>query len=85
MVSLGSQSSVEYGINKIFEFSFFIGSYRGFKLCEKLLFLFTFSVFLTKFLSILLKYVKTVNCTVNDFVSKDKVGLLSCSIRVFCL
>ena len=40
---------------------------------------------LTKFLSIVLKYVKIVNDSVIEFISKYKGGLLNCSVRVFWL
>ena len=46
-------------------------------------FLFTFSVFLIEFSSILLKYVKLVSCSIIAFISKDREGLLNCSIRIF--
>ena len=34
---------------------------------------------------ILLKYIKIVNCSNNNFISTDRGKLLNCSIRVFCL
>ena len=48
VVSLKSPASVEYGIKKIFQFSFFTGSYWGLKFCEHLTVLFTFSVVFAK-------------------------------------
>ena len=33
----------------------------------------------------MLKFVEIVNCSVNDFISKDIGGLLNCSIRVLWL
>ena len=47
------------------------------------LFLFTFSKFLTKFLSTLLKHVKSVNSSGIDFIIEDRGGLLNCSIPNF--
>ena len=36
------------------------------------------------FSSILAKYVAIVNCSVIDFISKERGGLLNCSIWVYC-
>ena len=73
-------------INRFFQFSLFIGSYRGLRFgdCYRL-FLFIFKVFLTTFSSFLLKYVTIVNFSVVDFFSKYKGVLLNCLIQVLWL
>ena len=78
---------------RFFQFSLFIKSYRGLKFRKNFETYFIcfihiwikFSSILTKFSSILLKYVKFVNSSVIDLISKDRGGLLNCSIRVFSL
>ena len=47
------------------------------------LFFSTFSVFLTKFLLILIKHAEIVNCSDIEFISKERVGFANCYIRVF--
>ena len=70
MVSLENLSSVLF-----FQLSVFICSYRDLNFVNlrriSAVFIHLW-LFLTKFSSILLQYVKTVNCSVIDFISKDR-------------
>ena len=76
LVSIESLSSVEYGIKKIFLFSFLTGSYRGLNFWEKRVnsvdFYSHFSEFLNKISPILLKFVKIFQESDNDFIFRDK-------------
>ena len=89
LVSLETSSSVEYGIKKIFSIFVFYWELSEFKLLRKLkripLFLFTFSVTLTKLSSTLLKFVKVLTNNVIGFKDKDREGSPICFTRVFWL
>ena len=84
VVSLESLSSEEYGFKKIFSIFAFYRELSNSKVLWILeviqLFLFTFlNEFLsnlTKFLSIMLKFVKIVNISVIDFISKARRGFV---------
>ena len=94
VVPVESPSSVDYGIKKIFSIFAFYRELSRFKILWILdvfqlsCFIHIFTKFLsilTKFLSILSKYVRIVNCSVIDLISKDKVGSLKWSNRVYWL
>ena len=77
LVSVESLSSVEYGIKKIFLFSFLTGRYRGLNFRENRVnsvdFIHLFSEILTKILQILIKFKKLFKENVLDFTFKDKI------------
>ena len=77
-------SHIFHGMFSIFAFYRELSRFTVFYLDVIQLFLFTFlTIFLTiltQFSSILLKYDKIVNCSVIDFICKDRGGSLNCSI-----
>ena len=87
LVSLKSFSSVEYGIKKIFWFSFLTGRYRGLNFRENRVnsvdFIHLFSEFFIKIWRILMKFNKTFHENVVDFPFKDKIHCRLFSLNFF--
>ena len=87
LVSLDSFSSVEYGIKKIFLFSFLTRRYRGLNFRENRVnsvdLTHLFSEFLTKISPILIKLNKIFPENVVDFTFKDKIYCRLFSLNFF--
>ena len=87
VISLKSPSSVEYGYRKTFSIFAFYWEISRYKILW-ILYLIQLHFSHFRYFDLILDNFdkicqKIENCSVIDFISEDRVGLLNCSIRVF--